>query len=333
MENFLKYIIPRFFQWIIVIFVGVTIVFIVPRLTPMDPVQSTISRITALTDTNPEAMEKLINTLKDLYGLKGSLLEQYLRFWKHLFIGDLGPSLTMFPATVIEVIKISLPWTIGLMTISTIIAWFLGVILGTFAGYFSNRKWSQIIGTIVMCIYPIPYYIIALTLVLLFAYVFPIFPLMGGVSIGLKPSLSWSFITSLLKHGFLPAVSLIIGTVGWIFMSQRALISRLTTSDFIVFAETAALPRRKILFYLIRNSMLPQVTDLALSLGGIFSGALVTEWVFSYPGIGQILYSAILQGDFNLMMGISIFSIIGIATAALILDLIYPLLDPRIRYK
>jgi len=333
MENLLKYIIPRIFQWMIVIFVGVTIVFIVPRLTPMDPVQSIISRVTALIDTDPKAIEKLVETLTDLYGLRGSLLEQYLRFWKHLLSGDLGPSLTMFPASVVDIIKISLPWTIGLMTISTIIAWLLGIILGTLAGYFSNKRWSQILGTVVMCIYPIPYYIIALILVLLFAYLLPIFPLMGGASIGLKPSFSWSFIASLFKHGFLPALSLVIGTIGWIFMSQRALISRLVASDFIVFAETASLPRKKILSYLIRNSMLPQITDLALSLGGIFSGAIITEQVFSYPGIGVVLYSAILQGDFNLMMGISIFSIIGIATAALVLDLIYPLLDPRIRYK
>lgn len=333
MENFLKYIIPRLFQWLIVIFVGVTIVFVVPRLTPMDPIQTIISRITALVDTNPEAIEKLVETLKDLYGLRGNLLEQYLRFWKHLLLGDLGPSLTMFPATVIDIIRTSLPWTIGLMMISTIVSWLLGVFLGTLAGYFSDRKWSQVLATVVMCIYPIPYYIIALILVLLFAYIFPIFPLMGGASIGLRPSFSWNFITSLLKHGFLPALSLIIGTIGWIFMSQRALTSRLIASDFIVFAETASLPRRKILSYLIRNSMLPQVTDLALFLGGIFSGALMTEWVFSYPGIGVVLYSAIMQGDFNLMMGISIFSIIGIATAALVLDFIYPLLDPRIRYK
>ena len=116
-------------------------------------------------------------------------------------------------------------------------------------------------------------------------------------------------------------------------MSQRALVSTLLTSDFITYAKIAGVRNRKVLFYLFRNSLLPQATDLALSLGGIFSGALITEVVFSYPGMGQILYSAILQGDYNLVIGITVFSIIGVATGALIIDLLYPFLDPRIRYS
>lgn len=333
MENLLKYIISRLFQWLIVVVVGITVVFIVPRFTPMDPIQTTLSRVTAYSYIDPDAINRMIETLKDLYGLKGTLFQQYVNFWKHLLLGDLGPSLSLFPTSVMDVIRTSLPWTIGLLAVSTFLSWIIGILLGALAEYFSNRKWSQILGTLIMCIYPVPYYIIALILVLLFAYIIPIFPLVGGAAIGLKPALSWKFITSLIKHGFLPAVSLMIGSVGWIFLSQRSLISRLISSDFIIFAETAALPRKKILSYLIRNSMLPQITDLALQLGSIFSGALITELVFSYPGMGYILYSAILQADFNLIMGISIFSIIGVSTAALVLDVIYPFLDPRIRYK
>jgi peptide/nickel transport system permease protein len=137
-----------------------------------------------------------------------------------------------------------------------------------------------------------------------------------------------------ITHGFLPALSLLLVTVGWRYMSQRALTSTVVASDYVTYAEAAALPQHKILSsYVLRNALLPQITDLALSLGVIFGGALVTEYVFSYPGIGQVLYTAILQGDFNLMMGITIFSVIGIATAALLVDLIYPLFDPRIRYR
>ncbi len=333
MEKFWRYALVRIFQTLIVIFIGITIVFFAPRLTPMDPVQSVIMRAYALSGVDPDVVNKLVETLKDLYGLKGTLWEQYIRFWKYLLKGDLGPSLTMFPTPVTSLIGRSLPWTIGLLLISTLIAWLLGIILGTFVGYFPEKKFSKILSIIITCIYPVPYYIIALILIFLFAYIFPIFPLMGGVSIGLKPTFSLNFIISVIKHGFLPAISLIIGTTCFIFMTQRALTSTLISSDFIVFAEIAALPRKKILSYLVRNSMLPQITDLALFLGSIFGGALMTEIVFSYPGIGQILYSAILQSDFNLMMGISIFSIIGVALAALILDLIYPLLDPRVRIR
>lgn len=325
---------PRIIQWLIVIFVGVTVTFIVPRLLPMDPVQTTLMRVTAYGAINPEAVEKLEEILKDLYGLRGSVFQQYVRFWKHLLRGDLGPSLTMFPTPVIKVIRISLPWTAGLLIISTTIAWVIGVTIGTLTGYFSGRKWAHVLDTIIMCIYPIPYYIMALILVILFAYVFPIFPLVGGAGIGLKLSFSWTFIGSVLKHGFLPALSLIMITVGYRVLSQKALTSTVVASDYVTYAEAAALPPGKILFqYVMRNSLLPQITDLALSLGIIFSGALITEYVFSYPGMGQVLYTAILQGDFNLMIGITVFSIVGIATAALIIDLLYPLFDPRIRYR
>lgn len=334
MGIFKRYIVPRIIQWLIVVFVGVTVIFIVPRLTPMDPVQTTLNRVTAYGAMNPEAVEKLEEILADLYGLRGTIFQQYVRFWKHLLKGDLGPSLTMFPTPVIKVIRISLPWTAGLLIISTIIAWIIGVIIGTLTGYFSGRKWAHVLDTIIMCIYPIPYYIMALILVILFAYVFPIFPLVGGAGIGLKLSFSWTFIGSVLKHGFLPALSLIMITVGYRVLSQKALTSTVVASDYVTYAEAAALPRGKILFqYVMRNSLLPQITDLALSLGIIFSGALITEYVFSYPGMGQVLYTAILQGDFNLMIGITVFSIVGIATAALIIDLLYPLFDPRIRYR
>jgi len=329
-----RYIVPRIIQWLIVIFVGVTVAFLVPRFTPTDPVQTTLMRVTAYGAINPEAVAKLEEILKDLYGLRGSLFQQYVRFWKHLLRGDLGPSLTMFPTPVIEVIRNSLPWTAGLLIISTIIGWTIGIIIGTFTTYFSGRKWTQILDTILMCIYPIPYYIMALVLVILFAYVLPVFPLVGGVGIGLKLSFSWTFIGSVLKHGFLPALSLIIIGLGYRVLSQKALVSTVVASDYVTYAEAAALPRRKILFqYVMRNTLLPQITDLALSLGLVFSGALITEYVFSYPGIGQVLYTAILQGDFNLMMGITLFSIVGIATAALIIDLLYPLFDPRVRYR
>lgn len=330
---FKSYILPRLIQWAIVIFVGVTVAFVVPRFTPSDPVQYTLNQLTAMGNTNPEAMQKLEDVLKDLYGLRGNLFTQYFNFWRHLLQGDLGPSLSMFPTSVTQVIRTSLPWTAGLLLTSTLIGWGLGVLLGTLSGYFSGQPWTKVLDGIVVCLYPIPYYVMAITLVMLFAYVWPVLPLMGGAAIGVKPGLTWTFIGSAIKHGFLPAMSLLLVSVGWRYLSQRALTSTIIASDYVVYAEAAALPSHKILSsYVLRNALLPQITDLALSLGTLFGGALVTEYVFSYPGMGQVLYTAILQGDFNLMMGITIFSVIGIATAALLVDLLYPLFDPRIRY-
>ena len=151
---------------------------------------------------------------------------------------------------------------------------------------------------------------------------------------GTRPSLSLSFILDILKHAFLPALSLVIVSYGGWFVSMRALVINTMSEDYVAFAEAMGLSKYKIMFkYVIRNSLLPQVTGLIIQLGSIFNGALVTETVFSYPGLGSILYRAVSDGDFNLMMGIVVYSIIGVASAALVLDLIYPLVDPRIRYR
>jgi peptide/nickel transport system permease protein len=181
-------------------------------------------------------------------------------------------------------------------------------------------------------VYPVPYYILAFILLMLFTYYFPIFPLVGGAR-G-TPGFTWTYISTILQHGFLPAISIIIGAMAFRFIMSKALAGTEKSSDYVQYAEMAALPKRKILFaYLIRNTMLPQVTDLGLSLGAIFEGALIAEVVFSYPGIGSALYNGIISADYNLIMGITLLSIVGIATASLLVDLIYPLIDPRVRYR
>jgi peptide/nickel transport system permease protein len=267
-----------------------------------------------------------------MYGLQGSPVEQYFRFWGRLLRGDLGPSLGAFPTPVTQIIANGLPWTVGLLASSLVISWILGMILGTLAGYFPNRLWSQVLDKVLITIYPVPYFIVALTLVIIFTYYLPIFPMVGGAS-G-RPGFTWPYIRSILSHSFLPALSLVLGGTAFRFTIAKAMTSTLVSSDYVSYAELAGLPKHKIIFgYVMRNSLLPQVTDLALSLGALFEGALITEVVFSYPGIGFQLFTAILQSDFNLIMGVTLFSIVGIATAVLLADLIYPLLDPRVRYR
>jgi peptide/nickel transport system permease protein len=327
-----SYALPRLVQWAVVIVVGATVTFVIPRLLPTDPVEQTLNRVSSTAITDPRAVEAFRNALRDLYGLQGTPVEQYLRFWSRLLRGDLGPSLGAFPTPVTQIIREGLPWTIGLLGTTLALSWCLGIVLGTLAAYFPNRRWTHALSTLLITIYPVPYFILALVLVIVFAYYLPIFPLVGGAS-G-QPSLSVGYLLSILQHGFLPAVSLVLGGTAFRFITARALASGVIASDPVVYAETAGLPKRVIIFgYVLRNSLLPQVTDLALAVGALFEGALITEFVFSYPGIGYRLYTAILQSDFNMIMGITIFSIVGIATAALIVDLLYPLIDPRVRYR
>lgn len=331
--NLLKvFILPRLAQWFVVVFVGVTVTFLIPRLSPVNPISEALGRLTAFQNMSPEAVLAARESLLDLYGLNGTLPEQYLNFWGRLLQGDLGPSFNAFPRSVNDIIGAGIIWTIGLLATSIIISWILGLILGSLAGYAPNRWWSQVMEKSMLMVYPIPYYILALVLLMAFVYYWPIFPLLGGAR-G-TPSLTWEYIGSVLYHSFLPALSLIVGALSFRFIISKALTFSEKSSDYVQYAELAALPRRKILFsYVIRNTMLPQVTDLGLSLGALFEGALITEVVFGYPGVGSALYSGIISADYNLIMGVTLFSIVGIATASLLVDLSYPLFDPRVRYS
>ncbi len=327
-----SFILPRIVQYLVVIFIGITLTFLIPRLSPINPVDNALGRLTAFQTMSPEATVALRESLMDLYGLDGNLFEQYISFWKRVLVFDLGPSFTVFPTPVTKLISNSIGWTVGLLSLSIVLAWVLGLILGTLAGFFPNAWWARTLENTLIVIYPIPYYIVAFVLLMAFTYYLPIFPLVGG-SKG-APGFTWSYISSLLYYGFMPALSLVIGGVAFRFIISKALTSTERSSDYVRFAEMAALPKHKILFsYLIRNTLLPQVTDLGLSLGLIFEGALITEAVYGYPGLGTLLLGAINSADYNIIMGITLLSIVGIATASLIVDLSYPLIDPRVRYS
>lgn len=330
-----EYLIPRFFTFLFVIFFGISIVFFIPRFTSINPVLSTVNRIQANGAIyDPASLAQLMASLNALYGLKGTLLSQYFSFLTRALTGNLGPSLTYFPTPVNSIIFQALPWTIGLLLMSTIIAWALGTFIGGLAGYYNQKKWAKGIGIFANVVYPIPYYIMALLVVLVFAFEIPILPVYGALSIGTKISLSLNFISDYLYHAALPALSLVLVGYGWWFLSMRNLAAQAKFEDYVQFGEVMGLPKRKLLFkYVMRNSLLPQITGLVMSIGIIFSGAMVTEVTFSYPGIGLVLQQAILNGDYTLLMGIITYTVIAVALAALILDLIYPLIDPRIRYK
>jgi peptide/nickel transport system permease protein len=208
----------------------------------------------------------------------------------------------------------------------------VGNLLGALASYYPKNKVLGSFDVLSQAIRPIPYYILALLLVMLFAYVWPIFPIRGAYPMGMRPNWSWQFLFTVLYHSVLPAFSLVLGGIGGWFIGMKSLTSNIISEDYVVYAETAGLNDRKILFgYVMPNAMLPQITGLALSLGMVFNGSLILEVIFTYPGLGLLAYQAILATDYTLILGISIFSIIGIATASLILDLIYPLFDPRVR--
>jgi peptide/nickel transport system permease protein len=333
--TFLKrYLIPRLIQYVLVIWLGITFVFLIPRITPNDPVMAMVGVMRARGSTlEPGAMDGIIHDLTEMYGLEGSWSEQYVAFWGRLFHGDFGVSFFQFPTRVNQLIFTALPWTLGLLLTTTAISWILGNIIGGLAGYYARKSWSRILDAIAMVVRPLPYYIFAFTLLLLFAYVVRWFPITGGASLGARPAWTWNFVKDVIWHSFLPALSLTILGGAVTFQTMKLIVQNINAENFVQYAKMGGVTEDRIVGkYVIRNALLPQITGLALSLGQIFSGALITEIVYGYPGLGGLLYRAIVNGDYNLIMGITLLSIVGITTAILIVDLTYPLFDPRVRY-
>jgi len=331
-----RYLIPRLIQYVLVIWLGITVVFLIPRLTPNDPIMRMIGEMRGRGSTlEPGTMDDIIEDLTEMYGLGGSWLDQYWAFWGRLFHGDFGVSFFQFPTRVNQLIATAMPWTLGLLLTTTAITWTFGNIIGGLAGYYSRKRWSRTLDAVAMVIRPLPYYIFAFTLLLLFAssLVFRWFPLTGGASMGALPTFSWAYIKDVLWHSALPALSLSILGGAVVFQTMKLLVQNVNAESFVQYAKLGGVTERRIVGkYVIRNALLPQITGLALSLGQIFSGVVITEIVFSYPGLGMLLYRAIINGDYNLIMGITIFSIVGISTAILVVDLTYPLFDPRVRH-
>lgn len=330
-----RYLIPRLIQYFLVIWLGITVVFLIPRLTPNDPIMRVIGELRGRGSTlEPGAMDGIIRDLTQLYGLEGSWLDQYWAFWGRLFRGDLGVSFFQFPTRVNKLIATAMPWTLGLLLTTTAISWIVGNVIGGLAGYYSRKSWSRILDTIAMVVRPLPYYIFAFALLLLFAYVVRWFPITGGASLGAVPTLTWAYIKDVLWHSFLPALSLCVLGGAVTFQTMKLIVQNVNAESFVQYAKMGGVTEDRIVGkYVIRNAILPQITGLALSIGQIFSGALITEIVYGYPGLGMLLYRAIINGDYNLIMGITLFSIIAITTAILIVDLTYPLFDPRVRYN
>lgn len=323
------------FFFIFTIFIGTAIIFLLSRLSPVNPIDIILSRLIAIGGRiSSEEHEQIKATFMRLYGLDKPICEQYILFIQGFIKGDLGPSFSFFPKKVIDLIRESIPWTIGLLASATIISWIIGNLLGAIAGYFSDRRWAKIMENIFLTIYPMPYVILALVIALLFIYLIPLFPYMGGTPMGVERTFSLKFILGVIKHAFLPAISVIIASLSGWFLSMRALTLNTKTELYVDYAELRGIPKKKIMrSYIFKNSLLPQITALALNLGFIFNGSMITENIFAYPGLGYLMYYAIANGDYNLMVGIATFAIISICLGIFIVEMSLPLIDPRIKYE
>jgi peptide/nickel transport system permease protein len=327
-----RHLLKRLGQFALVVFIGVNITYLVTHATPIDPVEQAIGAVTSFGPTSPDAIADMREALRVLYGVGGDPVQQYLAYWGRVLQGDFGPSLSAFPTPVSTLIGRALPWTIGLLLVSTVLSWLLGNLLGGLAGYFPRNRFLKLVGVVAMGLHPIPYYIVAFVLLIIFGFVWPVLPITGGSGMNIRQEFTLEFVVSVLRHSILPALSLVLVGIGSWFIGMRALVSNVVTEDYVTYAELAGVPKRRILgSYVMRNAMAPQLTGLAMSLGGIFNGAIITEQVFGYPGIGTLLVEAVHKGDYSLVLGVATVSIIAVAAAVFIIDLLHPLIDPRVR--
>lgn len=332
MRNYSVYVAKRFGLFVLVVFVGISLTFLITHLTPIDPVEQMIASMTAFGDTSPEAVEMMRAALRELYGVEGNLFEQYLNYWRRMLVLDFGPSLSAFPTPVSDLIARALPWTIGLLVTCTLISWTLGNLLGGLSGYYRDNRALGALGVAAMALHPVPYYIIAFILLLLFGFLWPILPISGGAGQNIAQGFTLEYLTSVARHSLLPATSIILVGVGGWFLGMRALVSNIVTEDYVTYAELAGVSRRRILVsYVMRNALVPQVTGLAMSLGGIFTGAIIVEQVFGYPGLGRLLVGAVYSADYSLVLGVTAISIIAVAGAVFVIDILYPLFDARMQ--
>jgi len=326
------YIARRLLVFLAVVLVAATVNFIVPRLAPGDPVDAMLQRMMSQ-GAQFEGRAELVKEYRKMFGLDDSLPLQYIKYLKNTARLDLGYSLSTFPAKVMYLIRRSLPWTIGLLSVSTIIAFGVGITMGALMGWRGTPRMVRNLLPLMMTFAAIPYYLMAILLLYVFAFGLNLFPASGAYSTGTTSGFNLSFIADVLYHATLPALSIVLVGVGSWALGMRGMMVTIAGEDYLTLAKAKGLKRARIFWrYGVRNAMLPQVTALAIALGHVVSGAVLVEIMFAYPGIGYLLYQGISNADYTLIQGITFFLVLSVAAAILVLDLLYPRLDPRITY-
>ena len=327
------YVLKRIGMFLLTVWLGTSIIFIIPRLAPGDPVQAMVGRMIN-EGANLEHSDVLIAAWRQRFGLDQPLYIQYFRYLYNSITFNTGYSLAFFPSRVDSMVARSLPWTLGLLLTATLIAFILGNIIGALLAWQRTPRLARALLPISMAFTSIPSFMLGILLIYLFAFQLDWLPFAGNYGRGLTPGWDFEFIISVLKHAFLPALSIVLVTMGIWALGMRGMMITTAGEDYMILAEAKGLSPTRIFWqYGIRNAILPQVTALGVALGGLAGGAVVVELIFTYPGMGYLLYQGILNSDFTLIQGVVFYVIVGVSLAVLILDLIYPLIDPRITYQ
>ncbi len=328
------YIVRRFLIFLAIVWAAATFNFLLPRLGGQNPIREKLVSQSALSGAVQAGLEEMIKEFETKFGLDKPLWQQYVTYLSDVVRFDFNYSIANYPRKVLDMIRDALPWTVGLLLVTTLLAFIIGNILGALLAWPSAPQFLKYVMPPLLMIGAIPFFLLGLILVYIFGFFLGIFPMYGGYTTGTIPTLTLGFIWDVLWHTMLPALSILLVSMGGWALGMRSLMVMTQGEDYVIFADAMGLRNRTIFTrYAMRNALLPQVTALALALGQIVSGAVLVEVIFGYPGIGTMLYQAIRGSDYYLVQGIVFVVILTIGLATFILDIIYPLLDPRITYR
>lgn len=323
----MAYVLRRLGLYLIALWAALTINFLLPRMMPGNPAIALLAKFGGR--LQPQALA----AIEVAFGIHTheSLPVQYVQYFGQLLHGNLGVSLTFFPTTVATVIGRALPWTIGLIGLATVISFAAGMLMGIYTAWRRGTRLDAVLPPLFTMMAGFPYFWVALAVLYVIGFKAGWFPISGGYENGLAPGFSWPFIGSVLLHGILPAFTIVVTSVGYWAVNMRNTMITTLSEDYVTMAKAKGLRDQVVMLgYAARNAVLPNLTGFAMSLGFVVSGAILTEVVFSYPGVGYMLFQAVEQEDYPLIQGLLLLIVIAVLAANLMADLLYAVLDPRV---
>ena len=324
-----KYFKKKIFWFLITFIAAVILNFVLPRLMPGDPVNAIVGKSVSPGAT-PEQVQEQITFYKHQFGLDKSLPGQFLDFCKNALNGSFGVSYSQYPRKVSSIIGSGIWWTIALQLPAILVGWILGNVLGALAAYL-RKAFDKILMPLSLFFSAIPAFGMAVILLVVFAVNLKVAPVNGAYDAGLIPKFTPSFVANVFWHYQLPFWSIVLISIGGQAVGMRSMSIYELNADYVKYARFLGIKDRKIVGYVFRNAMLPQVTGLAMSIGSMVGGALVAETIFSYPGLGMAMYNAIVSSDYPVISATTLIITIMVLLASFLLDIIYAFIDPRVK--
>jgi peptide/nickel transport system permease protein len=329
MKGYRKYFGKKLFWFIVTFIAAVLLNFILPRLMPGDPV-AVITARTARNVSDVSAVKQIYANYAEQFGTNKTMWEQFVIYVTNAVHGNFGLSFSQFPRPVKDIVLTALPWTIGLQFPAIIVGWLLGNLLGALAAYI-RKGFDKVVMPAFLFFSSIPAFGMAVILLVIFAINLKVAPISGGYSFDMIPNLSWDFVRSIFTHYQLPFWSIVLTAIGGQALGMRSMSIYELNADYVKYARFLGIRDKKIVRYVFRNAMLPQVTGLALSIGTMVGGALVAEIIFSYPGLGTTILQGIKMADYPLISATTLIVTVMVLIATFVLDLIYAFIDPRVK--